>query len=362
MSNYNKKHEKYITRCFELAKRGASVVSPNPLVGSVLVKNNHIIGEGWHQNYGGPHAEVNAIKAAGNAVSGSTLYCNLEPCCHKKKQTPPCVPLIIESNIKKVILSNIDPNAAVSGQGVEQLRKAGIEVETGVLDLAGAELNRYYFTYIKQQRPYIVIKIAQSLDGKISLDRSGQTWISGKSASNYVHQLRAGMDAVLVGAGTVKSDDPELTVRHVSGRNPVRIILDGQLTSPENARIFDTSIGQTWLLVADDPKGEKSKQLKMQGVKIFNLDSQNRSRINSEKIVELLYRQKINSLLIEGGQDVFGFFINSNIFDEIILIQSPVLFGKGVDAFKLKAQQNLQLIETRVLEDDVLIRLRKNVV
>ena len=212
MSN-NSIDKKFIRRSFHLAQKGKGHVSPNPLVGAVIVKNGKVIGKGYHKKYGSAHAEVNAINNSTESVAGSTLYCNLEPCSHIKKQTPPCVPLIIQKKIKKVVISNFDPNKEVNGKGIKQLREAGVEVVTDVLEDEGKDLNKFYFKYVKEKLPYITLKIAQSIDGKISVAKNKQTWLTGKESIKYVHKLRSEYDAVLVGAGTIRTDNPQLNVR-----------------------------------------------------------------------------------------------------------------------------------------------------
>ncbi len=263
----------YIKQCFELAKKGAGLVSPNPLVGAVLVKSGQIIGRGFHKKYGGNHAEVNAIKNSKEDIAGSTLYCNLEPCCHTNKQTPPCVPLIIQKKIKRVVICNLDPNKEVKGKGVEQLRKAGIEVITSILENEGKELNKFYFKYVNEKLPYVTLKIAQSIDGKIGISKKIQTWLTGKKSIKYVHKLRSEYDAVLVGAGTIKSDNPLLTVREVSGRNPIRIIVDGKLSiSQLNQKYLNSKDPEkTWIFTSILSDEKKSKRLSQKGIKIFNI-------------------------------------------------------------------------------------------
>ena len=253
-------HSKYIKHCFNLAKKGKGSVSPNPLVGAILVKNGKVIGKGYHKKYGSAHAEVNAINNSTEKVTGSTLYCNLEPCCHANKQTPPCVPLIIEKKIKKVVISNLDPNKEVNGKGVKQLREAGIEVITDVLEDEGKDLNKFYFKYVKEKLPYITLKIAQSIDGKISVAKNKQTWLTGKESIKYVHKLRSEYDAVLVGAGTIKTDNPLLTVRNVKGRNPIRIIIDGKLNIPIKSKILNSNDPEnTWIFTSKKANEKKIK-------------------------------------------------------------------------------------------------------
>jgi diaminohydroxyphosphoribosylaminopyrimidine deaminase/5-amino-6-(5-phosphoribosylamino)uracil reductase len=241
--------EEYLNRCFELAAKGTGTVTPNPLVGAVLVKNGKVIGEGYHKKYGDVHAEVDALNNSRGDASAATLYCNLEPCCHTNKQTQPCVPLIIKKGIKKVVISNLDPNPDVNGEGVKQLLEAGIEVIIDQLKNEGKELNKFYYKHTTSNVPYITLKIAQSTDGKISKSKNEQTWLTGEESNRFVHQQRATYDAVLVGANTVAVDDPQLNVRNVDGGNPKRIILDGKLSIDLNATILSADdIENTWIL------------------------------------------------------------------------------------------------------------------
>jgi len=340
-------HEKYLKQCFELAIRGRGRVSPNPLVGALIVKNNMIIGKGWHEVYGGAHAEVNAFLDVKEDVSGADLYCNLEPCCHEKKQTPPCVPLIILKKIKRVIISNLDPNPQVAGKGVEMLRQAGINVITGVCEADGELLNRFYFTSQRFQRPFITLKIAQSIDGKISRSRDRQTWLTGEESARYVHQLRSEFDAVLVGANTVTSDDPQLNVRHVAGRNPQRIIVDGRLSVSENARVIGTALDQpTWILTLDAASPIKIERLQKAGVRIRMFTDRGNGQIGLLDVIGFLHQQRMISVLIEGGQAIFTQFIQDGLFDEIIILQAPVVLGSGLPALGELESLNLRLLSS----------------
>jgi len=324
-------HHKYIKQCFEIAAKGKGFVSPNPLVGAVIVKNGKITGKGYHTSYGKPHAEVEAIKNAIEDVKGSTLYCNLEPCCHTKKQTPPCVPLIIQKGISKVVISNFDPNPAVSGEGVKQLREAGISVVTNILESEGKELNRFYFKYVTKLIPYVTIKAAQSLDGKISKDKNQQTWLTGKESKIFVHRQRAEYDAVLVGANTINIDNPQLDVREVEGRNPKRIIIDGKLTmSLDSLILFANDIENTWIITCESADQTKLKRLIEKGVTVFQLSAEN-NKIRLIDILKKLGEEKITSLFVEGGSNIFSQFIDQKLFDELIILQAPLKLGKGVD-------------------------------
>lgn len=346
--------QKYINRCFELAQKGAGYVSPNPLVGAALVKNNQIIGEGFHRAYGQPHAEVEAINNATEPVDGATLYCNLEPCCHTKKQTPPCVPLIIRKGISRVVISNIDPNPAVSGKGMQELKNTGIETEQGVLNKKGWELNRYFFTFMKKKRPFIILKIAQSLDGKIAAGKSQRTAISGKEANEDVHRLRSQVDAVLIGANTVNTDDPLLTVRHVKGRNPLRIIIDGSLNSNPRAKIYSGKFKKRTIVIASDKIDEVKRQLFVNHkIRVHFLSETNQGRLSLEDIIQYLYEQKILSVMVEGGRQIFSQFITSNFYDEIMIYQAPLILGDGVKAFDLAGEEKVQLQECKILGQDI---------
>lgn len=348
------KHIKYIKKCFNLAEKGKGSVSPNPLVGALLVKDGKIIGRGWHKKIGTAHAEVNAIRNSIGNVAGSTLYCNLEPCCHTNKQTPPCVPLIIKSKIKKVVISNLDPNKEVNGKGVKKLRDAGIKVVTGILENDGSRLNKFYFKYIKEKLPYIALKIAQSIDGKITEAKGMQTWLTGKTAVKYVHKLRSEYDAVIVGANTIKVDNPLLTVREVKGRNPIRIIIDGKLSIPLNSKILNnTEPEKTWIFTSKKSNQKRLKQLEKKGVKVFSLKLAANERINLKSVLKLIAKNRINSVLVEGGQDIFSQFFNQKLFDELIILQSPKILVKGLSGFNSNQLKSLPLVEKNRLGQDI---------
>lgn len=348
--NYKQEDIKYINRCFELAKRGSGFVSPNPLVGAVLVKDDRIIAEGFHGNYGRPHAEVNAFNNAVEDTEGAVLYCNLEPCSHSNKKTPPCTPLVISKKIKRLVISNIDPNPEVSGKGIEQIRNAGIEVTIGVLEEEGKELNKFFFKYIKEKIPYVTVKIAQTLDGKINFDYRKQTWITGEESAGYVHRLRSEYDAVLVGANTVNIDNPRLTVRHVKGRNPKKVILDGKLSTSPLSEVYDENC---ILFTSESSSFEKLKIFHEKGVKVFTLPENEDKSLNASRILEILGDEKFSSLLIEGGGVVFSRFISQKLFDEIILLTAPKIFGKGLEGFKDLPGLKLNTFSVEKLGEDI---------
>jgi diaminohydroxyphosphoribosylaminopyrimidine deaminase/5-amino-6-(5-phosphoribosylamino)uracil reductase len=345
--------EFYISRCFELAKNGYGWVSPNPLVGAVIVKNGKVIGEGWHKKYGGHHAEVEALKNASENVTGATLYCNLEPCCHTKKQTPPCAQMLIRQKIGKVVVSNLDPNPEVSGQGLKLLKNSGVKIVSTVLKNKGAWLNRFYFKNIIKGKPWITLKIAQSIDGKIALQKDAQTWITGTKSIEYVHRMRAIYDAVLVGANTVRADNPKLTVRHVKGRNPVRIILCGKEGLPSTAAILNDNEAPTWIITPDTGANRKKSVQSIGKMHYFSMDRSSTGRINLVNLLNMLAEQNICSILVEGGQTIFSQFLNENQFDDLIIFQSSDIFGQGVDSVRLEKKISILLHSVETIGSDI---------
>lgn len=349
----------FMRRCFDLAQKGKGFVSPNPLVGCVIVKDGKIISEGWHAKFGEAHAEVMAISKTREDLKKATLYCNLEPCCHSTKKTPPCLPLVINSGIKKVVLCTSDPNPEVAGKSIEHMLKAGIEVQDGLLKEEGLELNRFFFKHIKTGNPWITVKIAQSLDCKISASHSEQTWLTGKESGTFVHGLRSEYDAVLVGAQTIITDNPKLTVRKIEGRDPVKVVIDGKLSISENASIFNNKPGRTYIFCEEkETSSEKAKALKNHSTLIgcplnFN------GLIDLGFIFNFLGGEGIMSILVEGGQSIFSQTIESNLFDEVIILQTPNILGPGIEGLKIKEQVRLNLKYTMQLDKDCCINLRK---
>jgi diaminohydroxyphosphoribosylaminopyrimidine deaminase/5-amino-6-(5-phosphoribosylamino)uracil reductase len=352
---------KYILRCFELAKKGIGKVSPNPLVGSVIVNKEKVIGEGWHEEYGQPHAEINAIKNSSEPVNNSTLYCNLEPCSHTNKKTPPCVPEIIKNGISKVVLSNFDTNPDVNGKGVEQLRNAGIEVITGIEEEEGRELNRFYLKYVRAKTPYVTLKIAQTLDGKITDTIGKQNRITGNEAGEFVHRQRGIFDAVVIGANSVIVDDPQLTVRQSKGRDPIRIILDGKLSVPESAKILNNEEPEnTWIVTSAGSNIDKRNRLIKKGVKVLELPVNGKHIINLNELLKKIGGLNVTSLLVEGGSEIFTQFIEQELFDELVVLQSPRFFGKGLNAVSLNTPLSLKIKSFERIGEDFKMIFSKN--
>ncbi|MBS4071260.1 MAG: bifunctional diaminohydroxyphosphoribosylaminopyrimidine deaminase/5-amino-6-(5-phosphoribosylamino)uracil reductase RibD [Algoriphagus sp.] len=307
-------------RALELAEWGRGYVSPNPKVGCVIVHQDRIIGEGWHRAYGGPHAEVHAINSVENQslLPESTVYVTLEPCAHWGK-TPPCANLLEEKKVKKVIIAAVDSNPLVGGKGIEILKNAGIAVETGVLEEKARWQNRRFFTQIEKQRPYVILKWAQTEDGLVARENFDSKWISNAQSRQLVHKWRAEEDAILVGKNTAAYDNPRLDVRDWVGKNPIRVVLDSHLGLPKNLNLFDQSIPT---LIFNTVKSET----------IENLEWIRLSEINPKVILKELHSRKIQSLIVEGGSQVLSQFIESGLWDEARVFTAPTRFDRGIAA------------------------------
>lgn len=350
--------EKYMRLSFQLAKKGEGFVSPNPFVGCVIVKEEKIIAAGFHEKYGALHAERNAILNSIEDFFGATLYCNLEPCMHTDKQTPPCVPLIISSGIKRVVISTVDVNPKVKGKGILQLRDAGIDVVTGVLEDEGNELNKFYFKTQSCGIPYITLKIATSRDGMITEEEGKQTWLTGTAAKEFVHQLRSSYDAVLIGAGTVNIDNPQLTVRETEGRSPKRIIIDGKLSSKLESKVFNDSEAETLVFCSEKAETSLKKSFAEKNVSLIEVETDYDMHIELTEVLKKIAAQKINSVLVEGGKDIFEQFLSYNLFDELIHLQSTAFLTKGVRVVDSGLFSNFVLIENQSLGRDTMYRYK----
>jgi diaminohydroxyphosphoribosylaminopyrimidine deaminase/5-amino-6-(5-phosphoribosylamino)uracil reductase len=332
----------FMERCFTLARQGAGKVSPNPMVGCVIVQNGEIVGEGFHRNFGGPHAEVFALRRAGVKAKGAILYVSLEPCAHFGK-TPPCTDKIIHSGISQVVLASKDPNPLVRGKGIERLRAAGIPVTIGICRNEAEQLNEKFFTYMKTGLPFVGIKLAQTLDGRIADLKGNSKWVTSETSRKAVHQLRAEFDAVLVGANTVLLDDPELTVRLVNGRNPVRIVVDGRLSLPVAQKIFHTSLAPTWLLTSTKAVKEnirKVHRLIRQGVRVLPISSA--YPIECGRILRTLAAEDISSVLVEGGAVTVDRFLTRSLGDTLYLFIAPKIIGGGMNGITLSAPRSIR--------------------
>ena len=318
--------EKYIKRCIELAQNGLGTTYPNPLVGSVIVYEGKIIGEGWHQKAGEPHAEVNAINSVKDKslLKKATIYVSLEPCSHFGK-TPPCCNLIIENEIPNVVIGTVDPNVKVAGNGIKKLKEAGIQVTVGVLKKECYELNKRFFTFHKKKRPYIILKWAESQDGFIApiekLEKK-PVWITNPHSRQLVHKWRSEEQAILVGTQTVIDDNPKLDTRDWAGNNPVRVVLDQNNRIPENSHIIDNQV-KTILF------SRSKTTVKKENIIFENIDFEENI---ANQIVQSLYEHQIQSVIIEGGSRTLQTFIDANLWDEARIFIGNIQFKNGIKA------------------------------
>lgn len=359
--------ESYIQLTIEIAKKGEGSVSPNPLVGCVITKNNRIIGAGYHEKYGKEHAEINAINSSAESLEGSTLYVNLEPCSHQGK-TPPCADRIIKEKIIRVVIGTLDINPFVSGNGVKALKKAGIEVKVGVLEKECIELNKFFFKFITNKLPYVTLKAAQTLDGMIADKNNYSEWISSSESRKYVHWLRSRYDAVLIGSETARKDNPKLTVRMIEGRNPYRVVLDTSLKLKSDLNLFKINSDKKTIVITSEKSKSKLKkiiQLEKIGVKVLFVKSDAQGRIKLKNVLKEIANLKISSILVEGGSKIYSSFLKQNLFDDIFLFVSPKILGNGLKTFselkssKLSDAQKLSIKRTQKIGDDLLIELIK---
>jgi len=320
--------EHFMRLALRLAKKGKGWVSPNPMVGAVLVRGERVIGQGYHRVFGGPHAEVEALRSASGSLQDSELFVNLEPCCHYGK-TPPCTKAILEAGIGRVVIGTLDPNPLVRGKGAQELREAGVSVKVGVLEEECRDLNRVFFHFMESGRPWVTLKWAQSLDGYIAPKSGRSRWISSEQSRKLAHSLRAEHDAVLVGAGTVRNDDPRLTVRHVKGRDPVRIVLTQSLQVPVEARVMDPSRGRVLIFYPEPGDEERVSALEMAGAQLRSCKRDPRGGVDLDSLLGDLASMGISSVLVEGGARVLTSFLKARQFQRVVCFVAPILLGEG---------------------------------
>ena len=319
--------ERYIRLTLELAEKGRGKTSPNPLVGAVIVKNGRIVGQGYHRKAGTPHAEINALSDAREKARGASLYVNLEPCCHYGR-TRPCTGEIIKAGISEVIFSLRDPNPSVNGKGAAQLRRAGIRVRSGLLRKEAEQLNEVYLKYITTGRPFVILKTAQTLDGRIATGSGDSKWVTGEKARKLVHRLRAECDAVAVGAGTVRADNPSLTVRLVKGRNPYRLIVSSHLKFPRTVSLFNDNDDAKTIVATT---ASSAPRLEAKNLIIWEVRN-GKGGLSLEDLLDKAGRFGISSLLVEGGAGLATSFIKSGLVDKHYIFLAPKLIGAGVEA------------------------------
>lgn len=351
------------------AEKGAGFVSPNPLVGAVAVKNGHVLATAYHAAYGDVHAEVALLEKLLPAdARDSTIYVNLEPCCHFGK-TAPCTDALIAAKVQRVVIGCEDLNPLIKGRGIQALQNAGIDVTVEICSAETRELNRAFFTYITEHRPWICLKVAQSLDGRIALASGESRWISGEAARAEVHRLRATLDAVMIGSQTLLDDDPLLTVRHVDGRDPVRIILDSRLRTELSSKIFRLFDPQrTWIVTTDFHSTERIQPYEQQGVTVIQVPSEFGKRIDLRATMSKLAEFGITSVLVEGGGNVHASLLAKQLFDRFIVCLTPMIIGSDgrpsvakMYIETLNDLPKLALIRQRNFGQDIWLEFEKNV-
>lgn len=362
------KDEFYMQRAIKLAQKGAGSVAPNPMVGAVIVKDDRIIGEGYHERYGDLHAERNALKNCSEDPKGATIYVTLEPCCHQGKQ-PPCTQALIDSGIKRVVVGTLDVNPIVAGKGVEILKKHGIEVTVGVMEEEAGSLNKVFNKYITTGLPYVVMKYAMTSDGKIATRTGASKWISSEESRQKVHELRGELTAIMVGVGTVISDDPLLTCRtEGEHKNPIRIICDTNLSTPLDSQVvLDASNNKTIIATC---KGDCSKRNALESLncEILTVPEKN-GTVDLKALMTTLGKRGIDSILLEGGATLNYSALDARIVDEVQIYMAPKVFGgrakspvEGVgvdlpaDAISLKPRNVSMIGQDIFVENEVIYK------
>jgi diaminohydroxyphosphoribosylaminopyrimidine deaminase/5-amino-6-(5-phosphoribosylamino)uracil reductase len=347
---------RYMARALQLAERGLFTTDPNPRVGCVLVKDDDIVGEGWHQRAGEAHAEINALQAAGNAAKGATAYITLEPCCHHGR-TAPCSDALIAAGVSRVVAAMPDPNPQVAGQGLAQLEKAGIETSSGVLQAQAEALNPGFIQRMSQGRPYVRGKLAMSLDGRTAMASGESQWITGTAARADVQRLRARSAAIVTGIGTVLADDPALTARvDEEVMQPLRVVLDSQLQMPLTAKML-TLPGQTLVLTGSSDE-QKANALQEAGAEVEVLTANN-GRVDLNAVLGCLVQRHVNEVLVEAGATLCGAFLQAGLVDELVVYMAPMILGNeargllnlpGLD--KLAQAVKLEIVDVRAVGQD----------
>lgn len=321
---------RFMSETLTLAERGAGRTSPNPMVGAILVKDGHVVARAYHRRAGGPHAEASVLKSAGPAAAGATLYINLEPCCHYGK-TPPCTDAILRAGIARVVCAMQDPNPKVRGEGIRILRSQGIGVKVGVMQKEAVRLNEAHIKYVLTGLPLVVLKIAQTLDGKITGPDGNPARITGPEAEAFVHQLRARYDAVLVGKNTVLTDDPQLTVRAVKGRDPLRLVLDSWEKIPADAGVLANNLDKKTILVSLEMARKPNITGGLENFR-WRVPPNEFHQVDLSKMLKIAGENQITGVLVEGGAEVFGSFLRERLADKVHIILAPTFYGEGKSA------------------------------
>lgn len=344
--------EEYMQRAIKLAKKGTGYTNPNPLVGAVIVKDGKIIGEGYHERIGGLHAERNALKNCKEDPKGAEIYVTLEPCCHYGK-TPPCTEALIDAGIKKVYVGNVDPNPKVAGGGIKILKDHGIEVETGILEEECRKLNDIFFHYIQSDLPYVALKYAMTLDGKIATATGQSKWITGEEARKHVHKLRHQYAAIMAGIGTVLADDPMLNARIEHGKDPIRIICDSHLRIQEDCQIVKTAKKIQTIIATISNDQEKIRYLEEKGIKIIKTEAQD-GHVNIKELLKQIRNMEIDSVLVEGGGILNESLIQQGLVHKVYAYIAPKLFGGEMAKTPIEGK-GIQRIQDAVILDQLTV-------
>lgn len=339
-----------------LAENGRGKTQPNPMVGAVIVKKGKIVGRGWHKVFGGAHAEVNALRAAGGKAKGATMYVNLEPCCHFGK-TGPCTKAIIAADIKKVVCAMKDPNSLVNGKGFAELREKGVKVKVGLLQKEAEKLNEVYLKFMRKKMPFVTLKLAMSADGKITKGGRTASLITDDYSRKLAHQMRAEVDAVVVGSGTIKADDPRLTVRHVKGKNPIRVVVDSKAGVPLNAKVLKEA-GDCIVVCTKKAKRKRLEKLLEKGAIVLVVKAWN-GLVDLHEMLKELAKAEISHVLIEGGARLAASSLRQKVVDKVAFFVAPYEIGRpGLAAFDgLTEKEAKKLLR---LKDAKLTRLKKD--
>ncbi len=351
-------HQMMMRRALRLARKGVGKTAPNPAVGAVIARDGIVVGEGWHRRAGTPHAEIHALAMAGDAARGGDLYVTLEPCSHFGK-TPPCADALIAAGVARVFIGMIDPNPMVSGRGGDRLRRAGIEVESGLLEDDCRRLNEPFIKHVTAGTPFVVLKSAMTLDGKTATPSGDSLWVSGEQSRRMVHSLRAAMDSVMVGVGTLLADDPELTVRMVRGRNPLRIVVDSELRTEPTARLF--SQGGGVIIATSSSDTARMAALTSAGAEVIVCRSSG-GRVDLRDMLQHLGSRGVQSVLLEGGETLAGEMLRQGLIDKFLFFIAPKLVGgdgkgifAGAGAPLMADALPMRIARTSRVGDDILL-------
>jgi diaminohydroxyphosphoribosylaminopyrimidine deaminase/5-amino-6-(5-phosphoribosylamino)uracil reductase len=357
--------EYYMRKALALARRGLGKTSPNPMVGALIVRRGRVVGQGYHRRFGGPHAEIEALENANGDLDGATLYVTLEPCCHHEKKTPPCLDTLLKYRWGRVVIGTLDPNPHVNGRSIEATRLRGIETRVGVLEDDCRRLNEVYFKYVRTGMPFVTLKFAQTLDGRIASARGDSRWISSGPSLKLAHRLRSLHDAVLVGIGTVLADDPQLTVRLAKGRNPLRVVADSRLRIPLSARVLsEQETARTIVAATAQADARRLAALKKAGIEVLTVNQGRDGDVDLEDLFQKLGKQGVSSILVEGGAGIITSVLRDRLADRLVVFLAPEIMGKGVEAVgdlgvtEVERALKLFYVKTFRSGDDLVIEAR----